>query len=89
MTRQSDYEIVADTSWMQHAACEGADPDLFFPEQGGVDVTDDARQMCARCPVRGACLEFAITTHQDHGVWGGKSARERARIRRQRRRASA
>ena len=38
------------------------------------------------CPVQAACLDYAIDNHVDHGVWGGKSERERRRIARARRR---
>ncbi len=31
---------------------------------------------------RAACLEFAITTNQDTGIWGGTSEEERRKLRR-------
>ena len=69
--------------WERWAACDGADPDLFFPERG--DSTRAAKQICAGCPVRYACLatQLAATTttsggpRTDMGIWGGTSARER------------
>lgn len=76
-----------DTLWMDEGSCRDLDPALFFPSDGvGVDV---ARRICAGCPVRGACLEFALANRIDHGVWGGASERERRRILSGRRKARA
>lgn len=68
----------ADTSWMAAASCREVAPETFFPDDGGgVEV---ARRVCARCPVRDECLEFALSHHIAHGVWGGKSERARQRL---------
>lgn len=75
-----------DRHWATEAVCLGVDPDLFFPERGA--STDEARAVCAPCPVRTECLEFALANYETHGIWGGKSERERRRIRRQRRLAA-
>lgn len=67
-----------DTSWMARGSCREQRPALFFPNDGvGVDA---ARRVCAGCPVKGPCLEYALTERIDHGVWGGASERERRRI---------
>ena len=58
-------------------ACAGADPEVFFPQKGPVTA---AREICARCPHRQACLDWALETQQAFGVWGGASPDERARI---------
>jgi WhiB family redox-sensing transcriptional regulator len=39
--------------------------------------------VCAGCPARERCLEFAIVTNQEYGVWGGTSEEERRVLRRQ------
>lgn len=75
----------ADSSFMDHGACNGDDPDLFFPPPGRLDLMATAKAICARCPVREECLDYALVTRQVHGVWGGMSERERSRIRRRRR----
>jgi WhiB family transcriptional regulator, redox-sensing transcriptional regulator len=61
------------------------DPSLFFPSDGlGVLA---AQAICAECPVKAECLEYALADRVDHGVWGGTSERQRRRILRQRRRS--
>ena len=72
-----------DTDWMARGKCREIDPAIFFPSDGiGVQV---AQRICAECPVRVACLEYALENKVDHGVWGGSSERERRRILRKRR----
>lgn len=78
---------VAEEAWVQQANCQGVDTNLFFPEriETGGDDSDyaAAREVCRHCPVQSECLEYALRTRQIHGLWGGKSERERRRIRRQ------
>ncbi|HUS61272.1 MAG TPA: WhiB family transcriptional regulator [Acidimicrobiales bacterium] len=73
-------------AWRQRAACTGVDPDIFYP------VTDDeaaaAKSICAQCPVRQPCLEYALVTRERDGVWGGATERERRRMIRQRRKSA-
>ncbi|MGH9205490.1 MAG: WhiB family transcriptional regulator [Acidimicrobiales bacterium] len=72
---------------MAKGKCTDLDPAIFFPNDGvGVEV---ARKICADCPVKTACLEYALDNRIDHGVWGGASERERRRIARRRRLAGA
>ena len=61
--------------WRELAACRGTDLDVFFPERG--ESAGPARQVCARCPVREPCLEYAVRNRITHGVWGGLTERER------------
>ncbi|MFM7271281.1 MAG: WhiB family transcriptional regulator [Actinomycetes bacterium] len=73
--------------WMADGLCRDYHPSLFFPSDGvGVDR---ARRLCAECPVKAECLEYALTYRIEHGVWGGASERERRRILRDRRIAAA
>ena len=39
--------------------------------------------MCGECPAQAPCLEFALATNQDSGVWGGTSEEERRKLRKQ------
>ena len=72
-----------EADWMEKGKCRDLDPTTFFPNDGiGVQV---AQRICADCPVKAPCLEYALANRVDHGVWGGTSERERRRILRQRR----
>ena len=72
-----------DTEWMAEGSCREVSPATFFPSDGvGVET---ARKICATCPMKSPCLEYALRHRIDHGVWGGASERERRRILRRRR----
>jgi WhiB family redox-sensing transcriptional regulator len=73
--------------WKADAACRDLDTNLFFPASEA--DSGPALEVCASCPVREACLNFALTTRQDEGVWGGLTDSARRRLRRQRRTAAA
>ncbi|MBW3661501.1 MAG: WhiB family transcriptional regulator [Actinobacteria bacterium] len=75
--------------WRRDAACRDEDPELFFPigtTGPAIDQANAAKRVCARCDVREECLEFALATNQDAGVWGGLTEEERRSLRRQRQR---
>lgn len=61
--------------WRERAVCAQADPDEWFQEKGG--STKVAKSVCARCPVKAECLEYALARDERFGVWGGLSERER------------
>jgi WhiB family redox-sensing transcriptional regulator len=71
--------------WMdnKHLACRKS-PELFFPDNTESAKQNKAIAICLGCPYRLHCAEYAITNYEDHGVWGGTTARERQRIRRAR-----
>lgn len=53
----------------------------FFPERG--ENVRPAKKICAGCPVRAECLEYAMSCGiPTHGVWGGYSEKDRRRMRR-------
>ena len=73
-------EPAAGLDWWRDAACQTVDPDLFFPVSSlgpGRDEVARAKAVCASCPVRRQCLQFALATRQAHGVWGGLTEEER------------
>lgn len=78
--------------WRGRAACRGEDPELFFPlgSSGPAALARiaAAKAICARCPVREACLRFALDTGQDYGIWGGLAEDERRKLRPRKRRAA-
>jgi WhiB family redox-sensing transcriptional regulator len=65
--------------WRELAACRGTDLNLFFPERG--ESAGPARQVCAACPVRQPCLDYAISNRIVYGIWGGLTERERRALR--------
>jgi WhiB family redox-sensing transcriptional regulator len=66
--------------WQSRAACKDCDPELFFPlGTTGAAVPDIewAKTICATCPVQPECLDFALKTRQEFGIWGGTTEDER------------
>ena len=74
-------------AWRQQARCRGVDPAIFYPVSDE-DESLEAKEICAECPVREPCLEYALTVREKHGVWGGRTERERRRLIRQRRKSA-
>lgn len=77
------------TDWRHRAACRDEDPELFFPvsEVGpGAGETARAKSVCASCPVRAACLEYALDNGLNYGVFGGLTESERREVARKTRR---
>lgn len=67
--------------WVQDAACLGMDTEEFYPDRDRIAIKR-AKAVCDGCPVRQACLDYAVASNIEYGVWGGKSAAERRRLRR-------
>ena len=69
--------------WQDEAACRDADPELFFP---GGDIRSaraqvkTAKLICRGCPVSAACLNWALASGQQAGIWGGLTEYERNRL---------
>ena len=78
--------------WRAEGACRTADPDLFFPVAVGAAASPQvtrALRICDGCPVRQACLDFAMRTREPAGIWGGTTPEERIRVLRARHRRPA
>lgn len=67
-------------AWRARAACKGMDPDVWFD-----DNPTHAKTICAGCPVRDDCLDFAQTNFVRDGVYGGYTEAERRKLRRRKR----
>ena len=70
--------------WRLNAACRDTDPDLFFPvgtTGPALDQIEAAKAVCRACDSQAACLEFALATNQESGIWGGTSEEERRKLR--------
>jgi WhiB family redox-sensing transcriptional regulator len=66
--------------WRTDAACKGEPTEVWFATQGhGVKV---AKRICGTCPVRNDCLRWAVDQHINHGIYGGRTPRERRMLRR-------
>jgi WhiB family transcriptional regulator, redox-sensing transcriptional regulator len=66
--------------WTADAACADHPPDLWFPRRG--EAVGTARAICQGCPVRLPCLRYALENNERYGMWGGRSERERRKLRR-------
>lgn len=78
-TGQIPDTIIRATDWRADAPCK-ADPDAMFSStQGGIEY---AKGFCSQCPAVERCLQWALETGEDWGVWGGLSAQERHALRR-------
>lgn len=67
--------------WREHARCKGWDPELFYVERGQ-EFSDEVKAVCATCPVRIECLDFAVA-NKELGWWGGTPERARRKLRRE------
>ncbi len=73
----------AERLWEEKAACKGPQMKVFFPP-GHVERKDEreareqrAKAICAVCPVRRPCLDYALQIREPHGIWGGLNELER------------
>jgi WhiB family redox-sensing transcriptional regulator len=76
--------------WQWRAACRGEDSGLFF-SPNHLETRDEkvvresrAKAICAACPVRIECLEYAVRIREPHGIWGGLNELERRLLIRER-----
>lgn len=53
------------------AACRGLPTGLFYPRQGDSAAGHAAKAVCAVCPIRVECLDYAIGAGERYGIWGG------------------
>jgi WhiB family redox-sensing transcriptional regulator len=80
-TRTIDWDL---EDWRSMSACRDTDPDLFFPVGTtgiALEQIEAAKTVCRTCDVVDACLEFALATNQESGVWGATSEEERRKLR--------
>lgn len=73
-------------TWQLRAACRAPETRLFFPPTR-VERRDEredrerrAKAICATCPVRRECLEYALDIREPHGIWGGLNEVERRQL---------
>ncbi len=66
--------------WRHHAICREEDPEMFFPigtHGPAAAQVEQAKMICRRCPVVTDCLDWALESGQDSGVWGATDELER------------
>lgn len=67
------------------AACDGPQGCIKGKsETGRFARIREARAICNACPERDSCLEWALETNQQYGIWGAQTERERMNLRRRR-----
>ena len=72
------------TEWRQMSACRDSEPSLFFPvgtTGPALDHITAAKAICGQCSVQEECLQYALESNQEAGVWGGYAEDERRRLR--------
>ena len=76
--------------WIADAPCSQADPELFFPDahESRANVAL-AKRVCAACPVRQECLEWALDRGEKFGIYGGLTSTQRRKVLRQRAKGAA
>ncbi|HZE31610.1 MAG TPA: WhiB family transcriptional regulator [Actinoallomurus sp.] len=70
--------------WTDLAACKGVDPELFYPVSAAGPAqlqVEEAKRVCAGCPVTADCLNWALRAGEPAGVWGGTTPDERRYLR--------
>ena len=75
---------LATDDWRTSSACSDTDPSLFFPvgtTGPALEQIASAKAVCDTCDAKEPCLQFALSTNQDSGIWGGTSEEERRQLR--------
>ena len=78
MTATPGSSPTSPRGWRELAACAAHSADLFFPSDAGGGCYAEGKLICADCPVRVACLDYAKREHIEHGLWGGLTPAERS-----------
>jgi WhiB family redox-sensing transcriptional regulator len=83
--REETRSVAAMSDWRHYALCRDEDPELFFPigtSGPALLQVEQAKAVCQRCSVTSECLQWALDSGQDAGVWGGMSEDERRLMKR-------
>jgi len=73
-------------AWQEKAACRGPQATVFFPpayverKDQKEERAQRAKAICATCPVRRPCLDYAVEIREPHGIWGGLNEVERRQL---------
>jgi WhiB family redox-sensing transcriptional regulator len=83
MNTASPTPAAATDDWRRDGACRDHDPEVFFPVGNSAAAQADTREakaICRGCPFKNKCLSHALDQDIRHGIWGGTTERERARL---------
>ena len=70
--------------WRADAACVGENLEVFFPlgdQATHHALSNQAKEICGRCPVMTTCRAWALRTSPEFGIFGGLTAHERRLVR--------
>jgi WhiB family redox-sensing transcriptional regulator len=73
-------------SWQIKASCRGPQAAVFFPppqferKDEKLERESRAKAICAACPVKRDCLDYAVSIREVHGIWGGLNEAERKQL---------
>ena len=85
LSKESNFVLTTiTTDWRDLASCRDSEPTLFFPvgtTGPAVGQIDAAIAICSTCIVQEDCLQYALETNQESGVWGGYAEDDRRRLR--------
>lgn len=78
--------LPAPEDWQNKASCRGHSAAIFFApthferKEARAARERQAKAVCASCPVRKECLNYALRIREPHGIWGGLNETERRAI---------
>jgi len=68
--------LAKDESWIKDSLCIEYPDVEFFPDETYKEDVKKAKSICSRCLVKSECLDYAYTTNQPWGIWGGFTMKE-------------
>ena len=80
------HQYDSEEAWQVRAACRGPQSSVFFPpaqferKEEKLAREHRAKAICAQCPVRQPCLQYALKIREPHGIWGGLNEVERKQL---------
>lgn len=75
-------QVIDPRNWQESGACREMDTELFFHPEGERGSSrrrraENAKAICATCPVLKQCRDYALSIAEPYGIWGGMSEEER------------
>lgn len=67
-----------DINWQLHGLCGFMDPEFFQPVTESQER--EVKKVCRTCPVVMQCRQWALDKHEEAGVWGALTEKDRRAI---------